>query len=503
MRRVHAMPFGAAITDEGVRFALWAPSAKNVSLLLDGAEHPMPDLGSGWRQLSVPDALAGQRYAFRIDGGLVVPDPAARFQPEDVHRASEVIDPRAYAWSDEAWAGRPWEETVLYELHVGTATREGTFAALMTKLEDLKEVGITAIELMPIAEFPGRRNWGYDEVLPFAPDAAYGSPNDLKRLIDRAHALGLSMFLDVVYNHFGPSGNYLGAYASHFFTNRYKTPWGVGINVDGAETGPVRDFIVHNALYWLEEYHFDGLRFDAVHAIRDASERHILAEVAERVRAALPERPSHLVLENDLNEARWLARDADDHPRFYTAQWNDDLHHCWHTLLTGESDGYYADYADDPVNRLGRCLAEGFGYQGEPSPHRHHQPRGEQSAHLPPTAFVAFLQNHDQIGNRAFGERLTALTPPEKLVLARAGLLLLPQVPMLFMGEEWNASTPFLFFVDFSDEPDLENAVRQGRQREFESFKSFRGIHSHSAIPDPTLEDTFIRSRLDWSELSA
>jgi maltooligosyltrehalose trehalohydrolase len=500
MRRVHAMPFGSEITDEGVRFALWAPTAKSVSLLLDGAEHPMPDLGGGWRRLSVPEARAGQRYAFRIDGGLVVPDPAARFQPEDVHRASELIDPRAYAWSDEAWGGRPWEETVLYELHVGTATREGTFAALMTKLEVLKEVGITAIELMPIAEFPGRRNWGYDGVLPFAPDAAYGAPDDLKRLVDRAHALGLMMFLDVVYNHFGPAGNYLGAYANSFLTDRYQTPWGAGINVDGTDTQPVRDFIVHNALYWLEEYHFDGLRLDAVHAIRDESERHVLAEIAERVRATLPGRPCPLVLENDLNEARWLARDAGDRPRFYTAQWDDDLHHCWHTLLTGEADGYYADYADDPVGRLGRCLAEGFAFQGEPSRYRRHQSRGEKSAHLPPSAFVAFLQNHDQIGNRAFGERLTELTPPEKLDLARAALLLLPQIPMLFMGEEWGAPTPFLYFVDFSDDPVLENAVREGRQREFTNFKSFRDRPGHRDIPDPTLEDTFVRSRLDWTQ---
>jgi maltooligosyltrehalose trehalohydrolase len=502
MRRVHAMPFGAQITDEGVRFALWAPTAREVSLVLDGQERPMPAAEDGWRRLVAPEGRAGSRYGFRIDGNLLVPDPASRFQPDDVHGESIVVDPAAFDWNDGGWKGRPWEETVLYELHVGTATPEGTYAGLMGRLEQLRDVGITAIELLPLAEFPGRRNWGYDGVLHFAPDSAYGTPDDLKRLIDRAHALGLMIFIDVVYNHFGPAGNYLHAYAKTFFTDRHQTPWGAGINFDGPQGGPVRDFFVHNAVYWLEEYHADGLRFDAVHAILDDSDKHIIAEIAERIRAALPDREVHLVLENDANEARWLPRDGLHRPRLHTAQWDDDLHHCWHTLLTGEADGYYVDYADRPVARLGRCLAEGFAYQGEPSAHREGEARGEPSAHLPPTAFVGFLQNHDQIGNRAFGERLTELAPPERLALARAGLLLAPQIPMLYMGEDWAASTPFLYFVDFSDDEALANAVREGRRREFGNFKSFSEQAGQREIPDPTLEQTFAQSRLDWNEIS-
>jgi maltooligosyltrehalose trehalohydrolase len=494
------MPFGAEITDEGVRFALWAPTARVVALVLDGAEHPMPEAENGWRRLVVPKARAGSRYQYRIDGDLLVPDPASRFQPEDISGPSLVVDPASYRWSDDAWRGRPWEETVLYEAHVGTATPEGTYAGLAKKLEELRDLGITAVELLPLSDFPGQRNWGYDGVLPFAPDSAYGTPDDLKAFVERAHALGLMVFIDVVYNHFGPAGNYLHAYAKTFFTDRHQTPWGAGINFDGAEGPTVRDFFVHNALYWLEEFHVDGLRFDAVHAILDDSEPHIIAEIAERARAALPDREVHLVLENGANEARWLPRDHAGAPRLHTAQWNDDVHHCWHVLLTGESDGYYGDYADRPVERLGRCLAEGFAYQGEVSRHEGGKPRGEPSGHLPPTAFVAFLQNHDQIGNRAFGERISHLAPPERLALARAGLLLSPQVPLLYMGEEWDASTPFLYFVDFSDDEALSNAVREGRRREFANFKSFAEQHGERQIPDPTLEETFALPALRWDE---
>ena len=269
MRRMHDMPFGAQVLDRGVRFRLWAPTATDVALVLDGEERPLPEIGEGWRELVVPEARAGQRYAYRVDGGLVVPDPASRFQPEDAHKPSLIVDPGSYRWQDQAWRGRPWEETVIYELHVGTATPEGTYAGLMARLEDLRDLGVTAVELMPLADFPGRRNWGYDGVLPYAPDSAYGSPDDLKRLIDRAHALGLMLFVDVVYNHFGPSGNYLHAYAKTFFTERHHTPWGAGLNFDGPNGRPVRDFFIHNALYWLEEFHVDGLRFDAVHTILD------------------------------------------------------------------------------------------------------------------------------------------------------------------------------------------------------------------------------------------
>ena len=428
-----------------------------------------------------------------------MPDPASRFQPEDVSGPSEVIDPQAFAWTDAAWAGRPFEEAVIYELHVGTATPEGTYAGLEKRLEDLRDLGVTAIELLPIADFKGSRNWGYDGVLPYAPDAAYGRPDDLKRLIDRAHALGLMVFLDAVYNHFGPAGNYLHAYAKTFFTERHQTPWGTGINFDGRESGHVvRQYFLQNALYWLEEYHFDGLRFDAVHAILDDSERHFLAELGETVRERLPDRHIHLILENEANQARWLERDAAGTPRQHSAQWADDLHHCWHVLLTGEDAGYYESFSDRPVEHLARCLSEGFAYQGEPFKTLGDHPRGEPSAHLPPSAFVTFLQNHDQVGNRALGERLSHLTDGDKLALARAGFLLAPQIPMLWMGEEWSASTPFLFFVDFAPDEDLNRAVREGRRREFKSFAAF--ADDTSVIPDPTEAKTFADSKLDWSE---
>ncbi|WP_375458068.1 malto-oligosyltrehalose trehalohydrolase [uncultured Enterovirga sp.] len=496
MQHRHVIPFGAEIVEPGVRFALWAPSAENVSLVLDGADHPMPKAEGGWRRTTVAEARAGSLYSYRI-GDQLVPDPASRYQPQDVKGPSAVVDPGAYRWSDEAWRGRPWEEAVIYEVHVGTATPEGTFAALADKLPDLVALGITAVELMPLNEFQGRRNWGYDGVLPYAPDSSYGSPDDLKALVDRAHGLGLMMFLDVVYNHFGPVGNYLHSYAASFFTERHSTPWGAGLNVDGDDGGPVRDFFVENAVYWVREFRFDGLRFDAVHAILDDGDRHIIAELAERTREAAPNRQIHLILENEHNEPGWLARDERGRPLLHTAQWNDDIHHCWHTLITGESEAYYADFADDPVGRLRRCLSEGFAYQGDVSKHGG-KPRGASSGHLPPSAFVAFLQNHDQIGNRAMGDRLTG--PAEHMSLARAGLLLTPQIPMLFMGEEWAASTAFQFFVDFSDDPDLSNAVRDGRRREFRHFAAFSDPVNAEKIPDPTLEETFRRSTLDYAE---
>ena len=499
MRRAHSMEFGSAFVDGGVRFALWAPTAEDVTLVVDGADHALARSDDGWCRATVPGLKAGARYGFRIGGDLVVPDPASRFQPEDVSGLSELIDPEGFAWTDEAWRGSPFAEAVIYETHVGTATPEGTYAGLEKKLESLRDLGVTAIELLPLADFKGTRNWGYDGVLPYAPDAAYGRPDDLKRLIDRAHALGLMVYIDAVYNHFGPAGNYLHAYAKTFFTERHPTPWGAGINFDGRESGPiVRQYFIQNALYWLEEYHFDGIRFDAVHAIQDDSPKHFLAELGETVRAAFPDRQIHLMLENEANQARWLERDGSGRPKQHDAQWADDLHHCWHVLLTGESAGYYESFADKPVERLARCLAEGFAYQGEPFKTLDNHPRGEPSAHLPPTAFVTFLQNHDQVGNRALGERLSHLADPAKLDLARAGFLLAPQIPMLWMGEEWSASAPFLFFVDFAPDEELNKAVREGRRREFKSFAAF--ADDTSKIPDPTEAATFEASKLDWSE---
>jgi len=495
------MPFGAAIDGDGaVRFRLWAPAARRVELCLEagpgaGAELAMSRDPQGWFERVTSRAGAGSRYRYRIDGELRVPDPASRFQPDGVHEASEVVDPHAFDWPDGGWRGRPWHEAVIYELHVGAFA--GSHDGVARRLDHLAALGVTALELMPLAAFPGRRGWGYDGVAPFAPFAPYGRPEALKALVAAAHARGLMVLLDVVYNHFGPEGNYLHACAPQFFTERHHTPWGAALDFEGPGCGPVRAFFVHNALYWLEEYGLDGLRLDAVHAIHDASEPDLLSELAVAV-AAGPgaRRPVHLVLENDDNEASRLEGSPGARAR-YRAQWNDDLHHCLHVLLTGERDGYYADYAGDAGRLLARCLAEGFAYQGEPSAHREGAARGEPSAHLPATAFVGFLQNHDQVGNRALGERIGALAPAQALRAASAVLLLAPQVPLLFMGEEMAAATPFLFFCDFG--PELARAVTDGRRREFARFERFAGEAGRAAIPDPNDPATFEASCLDWS----
>ena len=502
MRRVHDMPFGALpLPDGGTRFRLWAPGVAGLTLRLDpgGAARDVPlSRGAyGWFDAVVAGAPAGTRYVYVLDGGETVPDPASRFQPEDVHGASEVVDPAAFEWPDRPWAGRPWEETVLYELHVGTFTRDGTYAGVAGRLDHLASLGVTAVELMPLAEAPGARNWGYDGVQLFAPEHAYGRPEALKALVAAAHARGLMVFLDVVYNHFGPEGNYLHRLAPAFFTERHHTPWGGAIDFDGESSRTVRDFFIHNALYWIEEFAIDGLRFDAVHAIRDESHPDILTELAETVRARVPDRPVHLVLENDDNRARYLRRADDGRPRWYTAQWNDDVHHVLHATITGETGGYYADYADRRTDRLGRCLTAGFDYQGEPSAHRGGAPRGEPSGLLPPTAFVSFLQNHDQIGNRAFGERISRLAPPEAVRAAVSVCLLAPAPPLLFMGEEWGAEQPFPFFCDFG--PELAQAVREGRRREFEHFPEFADPAAQARIPDPQAESTFAAAVLDWT----
>lgn len=494
------MPFGAEpLARGGVRFALWAPAAMRVELCLEGAALlPMERHADGWARVIHERGRPGDRYRFRIDGRLLVPDPASRFQPEDMRGPSEVVDPEAFEWTDAGWPGRPWEEMVFYELHVGTFTPEGTFAAVEARLDHLADLGVTGLQLMPIGDFPGRWNWGYDGVLPFAPDSRYGRPEALKALVQACHARGIAVFLDVVYNHFGPEGNYLGAYAPAFFRARHATPWDGAINFDGPGSREVRAFFRENALFWLEEYHLDGLRFDAVHAIRDTSPVHILDEIAEAVHAGPGAACSvHLVLENDANEARYLRPDAQGRRRF-AAQWNDDIHHALHVLATGERDGYYVDYPD-PVGAVARGLAEGFAYQGEHSSYRG-RPRGEKTAGVPLTAFVSFVQNHDQVGNRAFGERLRALAPASAVKAVTALVLLAPSPPLMFMGEEWAAAEPFLFFCDFG--PGLAGKVREGRRREFAHFFTFRDATTSPRIPDPQDERTVRRSTLDWSSLS-
>ena len=504
--RAHPMPFGAQVREDGsVRFRLWAPAVSRVDLCLEVGgqvqrQLRMAALPGGWFECVTEDAAPGALYRYRIGRGYEVPDPASRFQPRDVHGPSEVIDPAAFAWRDQSWRGRPWEDAVFYELHVGTFSPQGTFRGVAERLDYLVDLGVTAIELMPVADFPGGRNWGYDGALPFAPDGSYGRPEDLKALVQAAHERGLMVFLDVVYNHFGPEGNYLHLYAPQFFNDRHRTPWGAGINFDGDGSRPVRDFFIHNALYWLTEYRFDGLRLDAVQAIVDDSVPHVLTELAEAVEAGPGrERRIHLVLENDANTARYLQRRDDGSPRWYVAQWSDDFHHALHLLATGEEDGYYVDYAQAPMRCLGRCLVEGFAYQGEPSAFRHGAPRGEPSAHLPSTAFLNLIQNHDQVGNRALGERIGELVPPRSLRVMLALLLLAPSPPLLFMGQEFMATSPFLFFCDF--EGGLARAVREGRQREFARFERFADPRARLHIPDPNDPETFNRSRLDWEPL--
>ena len=499
MRRAHSMPFGAEYRGGETRFRLWAPGVGEVRLELGRGKPrllPMRRIDGGWHELSVEGVEPGEAYAFRVKEDLpAVPDPASRSNPWDVNGPSAVVDPRAFEWSDEGWKGRRWSEAVVYELHVGTFTPEGTYLAAIGKLDYLVGLGVTAIELMPLADFAGRRNWGYDGVLPYAPDAAYGRPEDLKRLVDEAHRRGLMVLIDVVYNHFGPEGNYLPACAPEFFNEAHQTPWGAAINFDGEQCRPVRDFFLHNALYWIEEYRFDGLRMDAVHAIADDSDPHIVREIAKAI-AAGPgrERPIHIVLENELHQSSLLERSRPH----ATAQWADDFHHGMHVLLSGERDGYYGDYADRPLWHVGRALAEGFSYQGEASPRNGHR-RGEPSGHLPPEAFVLCLQNHDQVGNRAMGERLSQLARTKPLRLAAAVLCLAPSIPMIFMGEEFGAKTPFLFFCDFDG--DLAKAVREGRRKEFAAFERFRDPQARDRIPDPLAESTFLASKLPWDEI--
>lgn len=483
----HPLPFGATLQPDGTtRFRLWAPSVPAVTLQIEGAEPvPMRAAGDGWFEAVAPVG-AGARYRYQLPDGLAVPDPAARAQAGDVHSPSLVVDPESYRWKHGDWRGRPWHEAVVYELHVGAF---GGFNGVRKRLAALKALGVTAIELMPIADFPGGRNWGYDGVLPFAPDAAYGTPDELKALIDAAHGEGLMIMLDVVYNHFGPDGNYLNAYAAEFFDPDVHTPWGAAIDFKRPQ---VRDFFTQNALMWLCEYRFDGLRFDAVHAISPQS---FLLDLAAAIRSGVePGRPVHLVLEHEGNRAS-LLRTGPDAPGF-DAQWADDWHHCLHVLLTGESEGYYESF-QQPATQLARALAEGFVFQGEVSPH-HKEPRGEPSGHLPPTAFVICLQNHDQIGNRAFGERLTQLADPEALHAASALLLLTPFIPMLFMGEEWGTKHPFLFFTSHNEE--LAKLVRDGRRKEFRHFAAFQDEAKRAQIPDPNAPATFEASIPDPDE---
>lgn len=454
---------GAWPVDAGtVEFRLWAPDIGQVELVLGGAALPMHRQADGLHWIRAV-ATHGDRYCFRLPGGSEVPDPASRWQPEGVEGPSAVLADEAYTWQTQGWDGVAWPDMVIYEVHLEAA---GGIAALTAQLPMLAATGITAIELMPVAQFPGTRNWGYDGVFPYAPAHAYGGPEALKRFVDAAHAVGLAVLLDVVYNHFGPQGNHLPQYAKGFFHNHRSTPWGGAI--DFAQPY-VQRFFIDNALMWLQEYRFDGLRLDAVHAIDDDR---FLQQLSDAIRAEVP--CAHLVLENERNQARWL-RGA------YQAQWNDDFHNALHVLLTGEHEGYYAAYAGRAEALLARCLAQGFAWQGEPDLRGH--ARGEPSGDLPPSRFVVFAQNHDQVGNRAFGERLSQLVEAPALRMATALTVLTPMVPLLFMGEPWQATSPFLFFADYH--APLDETVREGRRREFAGFSAFADAASRARIPDP------------------
>jgi len=458
------------------RFRLWAPGVDDLTLSLRGETAPMDRHADGWHS-SIAPAAEGDTYAFVLPDGLTVPDPAARRQLSDVHGASLLTAPR----TAPPPPGRPWEEAVIHEIHIGTFTREGTFRAAAREMAGLADLGFTCVEIMPVAQFGGDRGWGYDGVLPFAPHPAYGTPGDLAALVEAAHAAGLMVLLDVVYNHFGPDGNYLGAYAPDFFDPDRHTPWGAGIDYTKA---PVRRFFIENALYWLTEFGFDGLRLDAIDQIRDPSDPDLLVELAQELRATLPGRHIHLTTEDNRNITRLHERGPDGDVTLHTAEWNDDLHNAAHVAVTGETEGYYEAYAGDPWGMFGTALAEGFCFKGQGG-------RGEPSGHMPPAAFVDFIQNHDQIGNRACGDRLCTLVDDDTCAALHAILFLSPHIPLVFQGDEYGERHPFLFFAGF--EGDLAKAVTEGRRREFEGFTAFAG----QEVPDPIDRSTFEMSRLD------
>ncbi len=496
----HRLPFGGhwnASRQHG-EFRLWAPAAVGVDLVVrneQGQFHRHSMAGNdGWFTLETDRIQVGDFYGFSLDGRDPVPDPASRWLPEGVHGLSQLIDPRDWVWRNSDWRGRPWREAVLYELHVGTFTPEGTYAAAAEKLERLAELGVTGIELLPIASFPGDRGWGYDGVQPFAPFAPYGRPNELKALIDRAHELGLMVLLDVVYNHFGPEGNYLPMYAPYVQSKKYHTPWGPAFNVESPNNGRfMREYFINNAIYWLNEYRFDGLRFDAVQAIHDHSNEHIMCEMARRIRVHTQGREIWLIQENGDNQAHWYERDRA--PCHYDGQWNDDFHHAIEVIGGGETGGVFSDYADDPSAWLARSLATGFGYQGERSDY-FDMWRGESSAHLPQLSFINYLENHDQVGNRPHSRRMVERLPPEFVRVATELLMLMPTVPMLFMGQEWGARAPFPFFCDFDSW--LIQGVGRGRRREIQHINGLPYALGRLEVPDPELPRTCHTARLDW-----
>ena len=488
------MPLGACHLGEGrTGFLVWAPAVDRIEVVFDGgAVVDMSDAGDGYHLAVVDDTPPGTRYRYRLHRTGHDPvdrsDPASRWQPDGLHGPS-AVDDVAFAWTDDGWRNPPLREQVLYEVHVGTFTPEGSFEAIVPRLADLAELGITAIELMPVWQFPGERNWGYDGVLPYAPQHSYGGPAGLRRLVDAAHAHGIAVVLDVVYNHFGPEGNHLADFGP-YLTDRYHTPWGQAVNVDGPDSDPVRRYLVDNATRWVEEFHLDGLRLDAVHAIIDSSAVHLLEEIATSVHAAAERvgRTVHVIAESELSDPR-LVRSPELGGYGLDGQWLDDVHHAIHVALTSERDGYYGDFVGFPD--LARALRDRYVFAGRYSPHRG-RTIGRPAPDVPYERFVSCTQNHDQVGNRMLGERKSQLLDHERLKLAAAALLLGPFTPMLWMGQEYAEEAPFQYFVSHTD-PGLVAAVREGRQREFAYFAD------QGEAPDPQAQETFERSKLDWS----
>jgi malto-oligosyltrehalose trehalohydrolase len=470
------------------RFQLWAPAEGRVVLVLNGIDVAMTKAGDGWHRTETK-ARFGSTYAFALEDGRLVSDPASRQQAGPLDGPSILPDPNSYEWTNAAWKGRPWEETVVYEIHIGTFTQQGTFLAALEKLQYLAELGFTAVEIMPLAHFPGRRGWGYDGVLQFAPHSAYGSPDDFKAFVDAAHGLGMMVFLDVVYNHFGPEGNYLGQYAPGFFCQGASTPWGDAIAYEKPE---VRAYFIENALYWLREFRLDGLRFDAIDQIEDGSDLHILEQIARTVRKEIADRHIHLITENPANGTDLMV----DQPggRYFKADWNDDFHHALHVAVTGEAVGYYEPFKEDTWERLRHTMA--FGYLKPGKPIVSDDPPPTES--LPPTAFIHFLQNHDQVGNRALGDRLHFAIDRHVYRALTEMLLLAPQKPLLFMGDEHLSLRPFHFFADYQG--DIAEAVRNNRPKEAANFGGFPNGSSDADIPDPNDLEAFVASTLDWGE---
>ncbi len=482
-------PGAYMVDDDTCVFTVWAPFAQEVTVnLLPRHDRTVTLLrdSRGYHSATIASVPAGTRYFYSLDGKTQLPDPASRYQPEGVHGPSEVCS-RDFAWTDDSWRGIPQRDYVLYELHVGTFTAEGTFDAIIPRLPQLRDLGITALELMPVAQFPGERNWGYDGSYPYAVQNSYGGPEALKRLINACHKAGMCAVLDVVYNHFGPEGNYVGEYGP-YFTDKYHTPWGKAMNFDGPGSDEVRCYFIQNALYWLMEFHFDALRLDALHAILDTSAKPFLAELVDFVEEerARTGRLLHLIGESDLNDPR-LVRRREQGGIALDAQWDDDFHHALHALLTGERTGYYADFGE--TCHLAEAFNHGFVYSGQYSTYRQRR-HGDTSRDIPPERFVVFSQNHDQVGNRFRGDRLSTLVSFESLKLAAACVILSPHLPLLFMGEEYGETAPFPYFVSHSDET-LIKAVRKGRAAEFKAFQW------QEEPPDPQSIDTFLSAKLD------